>query len=113
MRSGKERKMSAIQSKVTMEELITRLAELEGMHAHLVEELADLRAEQPVVTKQLEVHTWETLSERSEKPRWQEQETTDKRKSRRNILRRALWTAATVIGAGAVLQRSSGIAQAN
>lgn len=103
--------MSTSHSKVTMEEVVMRLAELETEQTHLVEQLTALRAERPAVTKQKVVPSQQHVSERSEQPGGQE--TTGKRKSRRHVLRRALWATATIVGAGAFLQSRAGTAQAN
>ena len=89
--------MSTTSEEPTIHELLSRLAELEQAHACLQEELTNVRAERvPVAEEQTSTQT---------RPR-------PRRSSRRKVLRKGLGVAVATVGAGAMLELSSGTALA-
>jgi hypothetical protein len=96
--------MSTTQNEPTVEALLTRMGDLER-------ELATLRAERPVAGSPTSTHIQNRAVERRAEPG--EAPAPIQRRSRRGLLRAALVSGATVIGAGALLGRGTGVAHAN
>jgi hypothetical protein len=102
--------MSSTQSETTLEELVAKLARLEEEYVRMAEELAALRAERPMALAQGSDPEQKALLK---KTGGAGKQTTGKRGSRRGILRGGLGAAATVVGAGALLQMNAGVAHAD
>jgi len=96
--------MSTTQGEPTLEELVTRLAELE-------KELAALRVEQPTADEQAGASRQRIQPERSGELK--RETATDKGRSRRGMLRKSLLAAAALVGAGTLIKTNTGTALAN
>lgn len=96
--------MSTTQDETTLEALLARLSDLER-------QLATLRAEHPIsgslTTNHSLIEARGSREESGEAPRL------SKRRSRRGLLRTALVSGAAVVGAGALLGKSTGVAHAD
>ena len=111
--------MSTFQNEITFEALVNRLAKLEEEHsclkqanAHLTEQLAALRTEQPLTLEQTVTQVKNVvIPERSKSLR--RQASSNKRRSRRGMLRNGLGAAAAIVGAGTLLHSHSGTVYAN
>src|SRR5947209_5552574 len=100
--------MSMLEDEPNLQELLTRLVELEAANAHMREKLLTMQAAQITGDGQEQVQMQVTPSEvSSEKPK-----TREKQKSRRGLLRKVIGIAAAVVGAGALSQMNEGTALA-
>lgn len=107
--------MNPREEETTHEELLARLTRLEAenaqqkeVNAQLAGEVASLRSERASLSAAVEAHQSSVIQEQSMES--DRRKPVDRRSSRRNVLRKGLTVAASVIGAGAVLEISSGTA---
>ena len=104
----KEKYMSNTEGGMTMEELVTRLSELERATVHMSEELALLREARMTGNGQDQVNTRATPLMASAKPKKGRTH-----KSRRGLLKNGLGVAIASLGAAAAFEISGGNALAN
>ena len=103
--------MNPQQNETTLDELVTRLAELERANTRMSEELVALRVERPIIIEQGTLHTKGVPPQGYKKPNGQTK--ADRRKGRRGLLRKGLGIAAATVGAGALLGINGGTVYAN